>query len=530
MLFRDLRRGWPLAMVGGAEFHEDVEYTATPKQRGYKVTIVDSSPDPDTTTTAFLFKADAGTGDNEVRTLTRADLYDDDGIRSDLSGLNLVQYNPNAMPAVPLTALTSGQVDSIETAAEVGTETVTVEPALVPVFANGATVALASTHITCEGLVRNESTLRFRRCLEDAEGDELSSYVYAYHITGATAASGLTFVAAQGLAEAGSTVTLAADIRESDDRDEVVDTADPAIIYVSANTINTRITNPGRIGIDPFSDPAFSRIVSTGGGSQLTADLGTIAISGHSVNMMPTATTNGMGVDIEPSDLIASANITVSHGVFSDDAFRSLSVGSLRPSRTNPIEDDSISFPVRVGQALGTRTVTVRFDGETAISTWDAGEASVSFAPAASAAGNDYSLPSGASGDLAALSRGGLSTEINMAQSSYGDGATRYQSWVRVANNGANDGSVTVKLYDAATGDHIGSWDSDMIPAGGSIQVSVADLEDNAGYTPGPGQQYNIKVDGGINGYVQHVMWNTVEGLFSDLSGFRAGGGLNTEP
>ncbi len=117
-----------------------------------------------------------------------------------------------------------------------------------------------------------------------------------------------------------------------------------------------------------------------------------------------------------------------------------------------------------------------------------------------------------------------------MAQSSAGDGGTRYQSWVRIHNNGVNAGSVTIHVIDAETGDMLGSWDSDDIPAGGAIQVSAENLEDHLGYTPVSGEQYNLIVEGGINGYVQHVMWNAVDGLFSDLSGFRAGGGLNTAP
>ena len=178
----------------------------------------------------------------------------------------------------------------------------------------------------------------------------------------------------------------------------------------------------------------------------------------------------------------------------------------------------------------GTHPITVTFNGQTAISTWEAGDASVMFtAPSGAADANLSEIPN-AYGSLASFTRGGLSAQLNMAQSTYGDGATRYQSWVRIANNGVGDGSVTITVYDAATGDELGSWDSPNIPAGGAIQVSAANLEDHLNYTPPAGQQYNLHVEGAINGYVQHVMWNTVEGLFSDLSGFRSGGGLNTTP
>ena len=172
--------------------------------------------------------------------------------------------------------------------------------------------------------------------------------------------------------------------------------------------------------------------------------------------------------------------------------------------------------------------VTVVFNGEDPISTWEAGDASVSYTD--DDGEDDLSAPAGASGALASFSRGGLRTELNMAQSSAGDGGTRYQSWVRIHNNGVSEGSVTIYVMDAETGDMLGSWDSDDIPAGGAIQVSVENLEDHLGHVPVSGDQYNLVIEGGINGYVQHVMWNAVDGLFSDLSGFRAGGGLNTAP
>ncbi len=34
---------------------------------------------------------------------------------------------------------------------------------------------------------------------------------------------------------------------------------------------------------------------------------------------------------------------------------------------------------------------------------------------------------------------------------------------------------------------------------------------------------YTVKIEGAIAGYVQHLNWNSVDNLFSDLSGFRNG-------
>ena len=519
-------------IVDGAEYDESrLDYTATPKQRGYYLVVPgDATATPPTTEKILPVyrRSDTATSAADMddledileatadtSALTDFVVYDTRGTASEWASI-VLSGNPGADTPGDV-SVTIGD-DGSPAIADLALSHF--EAGLVPLAVQGTDVA-STTIYDCDGMVRNESTVRFRGCLEDVE----TTAVYVFHITG-----GLSFVSAQGLAEAGNTVTLAVDVRESDDRDEVVDTADAVALYESANSLSSRITNPGRLGIDPFSDPAFSRIVNNAGGTDLTAPLGTIAIT-----EAMGGTTDGAGGAITTGALISSATITVSHGAFSDDAFRSLAVGprshNLRPTADNPIEDDSISFTVRPASSVPeTRGVVVTFDGETAISSWDSGSASVSFAPARGAADANYSLPNGASGSLAALSRGGLSTEINMAQSSSGDGATRYQSWVRIANNGASDGSVTVMLHDAETGDFIGAWDSPVIPANGSIQVSVSALEDNADHIPHAGQQYNIMVDGSINGYVQHVMWNTVDGLFSDLSGFRAGGGLNTEP
>ncbi len=251
---------------------------------------------------------------------------------------------------------------------------------------------------------------------------------------------------------------------------------------------------------------------------------------------------------VELSDLVKSVEVSVTHGILEDPAVNRLSLhspggatGVTQNITSGNLDGDTASISVpdaRLGGDIGgTHMIRVHFTGEEPISSWPAGSADVSYVDAQASpttgrvpATDTTTLPPGASGDLASFTRGGLSATLNMAQSTSGDGATRYQSWVRISNNGAGDGSVTVTVYDSATGDYLGHWDSPTIPAGGSIQVSAKSLEDHLGYTPSAAQQYDLKVEGDINGYVQHVMWNAVDGLFSDLSGFRSGGGLNTTP
>ncbi len=352
--------------------------------------------------------------------------------------------------------------------------------------------------------------------------------------------TGLTFAATQGLAESGTSISVETRARDSERArdDEPVDTAGPVTLYRSNDTVTVVVQSGGRLGIDPNADPPFSAISKVADPDVHTATIGTVLISENMVEKP-----DGSPMMLE--DLIDTADVTISHGVLTDDAFTRVTMGSFRaPTATNEISDDGeVVFEVDVEdlatgpgsmerrtRSSGSHPIVVTFSGREAISAWDAGSATVSFNAPRSISDNDYLEATGGSGSLASFSRGGLNTQLNMAQSTYGDGATRYQSWVRIHNNGVGSGSVTITVYDAESGDRLGHWDSPTIPAGAAIQVSAAALENHLDYTPSSGQQYNLSVEGNINGYAQHVMWNTVDGLFSDLSGFRTGGGLNTTP
>ena len=51
------------------------------------------------------------------------------------------------------------------------------------------------------------------------------------------------------------------------------------------------------------------------------------------------------------------------------------------------------------------------------------------------------------------------------------------------------------------------------------IVLEDADLDAAAA----TGAMYKVTVSGSFNGYVQALLWNSVTGIFSDLSGFRNG-------
>ena len=428
-------------------------------------------------------------------------------------------FTGTTVPAAATPTVTRAQVVGMGS-------TQTVFPTLVPLH-NALIDGTDDDPINCTSadgrFPRSPTQLRLNNCM--ASGAKAIRY------------GAIEVLEAAGLADAGNTVSISGEVAYMDDG-EVYDTASSVAILRGRDTIVASVRPAGRVGIDPYSDPAFSRIMKAGDAAQTKAMLGTATVL---VNQ-------NMDEDnsvVTAAQLINGGEIMVEHGVLGDDAFTKVCIGDpvpsnrvCAPSRSHTIEDGVATFSLMNNALVPNAPVSsavpgsnphelyVAFDGRTAISSWAAGSASVMFTDR----GRGLLVPEGGEGPLALISRGGLNTELNMAQSSAGDGGTRYQSWVRIHNNGVSAGSVTITVMDAETGDRLGSWDSGDIPAGGAIQVSAADLEDHLGHNPASGDQYNLVVEGGINGYVQHVMWNAVDGLFSDLSGFRAGGGLNTTP
>ncbi len=93
------------------------------------------------------------------------------------------------------------------------------------------------------------------------------------------------------------------------------------------------------------------------------------------------------------------------------------------------------------------------FDGSTRISAWGGGTATVTFKDTAADA---LTVPPGATGRLAGISRGGLNVHLNDLRNSYGNGADLYQSVIRIVNNGAVSGSVEVTVYDTSDGSMVG--------------------------------------------------------------------------
>lgn len=103
-------------------------------------------------------------------------------------------------------------------------------------------------------------------------------------------------------------------------------------------------------------------------------------------------------------------------------------------------------------------------------------------------------------------------------------GQSATQSYLRFFNTGT-EGAVTVSLLDGDTGQAIAKWKSPAIPSNASPQFSITDLESAA--TPGFTRPriYGLRVEPEttIFGYMQHVLYNSVVGSFTNASSCNTG-------
>ena len=323
----------------------------------------------------------------------------------------------------------------------------------------------------------------------------------------------------------------------------VVHESAPKVIYRSAHTATAAVNTGRALSVDPESTPPFARIVGGTPSGRSVAALGHALIVGNSVNSVGT---DGQLAPLAVESVVRTASISVSHGAFADDAFYGVSIDPdgagdkaamvVLGSSTNPdadvVEDGKASFMIEAADFIDGplpptstergRAINIHFDGRTRISSWAPGSATITFGDARNSL--EYSVPPGAEGALARISRGGLSVHLNGVRNSAGNGSDLYQSVIRITNNGVVPGSVDVQVYDSSDGDMVGEFTSSTIGAGTMIQWTSAMIEDAANIDVSEDPVlYTVKIEGAIAGYVQHLNWNSVDNLFSDLSGFRNG-------
>ncbi len=350
----------------------------------------------------------------------------------------------------------------------------------------------------------------------------------------AIAITGIRYNSASALATAGQSITLSGIIKDAT-ATTTFDTITAAATVTSKSALDVGITAGGNVTIDSTVTPAFSKLTTTTALSNVTANLGSIKFSA----------TGAVGTDLSFAYLSASVasttEIKVTHGVLLDDAVTKISfvpaTGSAADRFASTFVSGTASFQV-AGASLDASSIVVTFDGTSLIDT-TSGTASVTVTPTiAAAAGGPFRVISSFSGNLASFSRGGLSVEINTMQPTAGVGSSLYRSFLRIANTSAQAGVATITVRNDVTGASIGSFTTAQmtgaiaagqlsstgeVRANSTIQLSSYDIESLVTGAAATGAPYKVTVTGPFNGYVQNLMWNSVSGLFSDLSGFRNG-------
>lgn len=339
-------------------------------------------------------------------------------------------------------------------------------------------------------------------------------------ITGITI-SAVSFINATGLATAGASISLANEITVSSVAFET--TAAQAVVTSKNSVTATTTATTGVSNIDVSASPSFAKFAN--GGTSVTIATINITQTGTLAANLSSAITGATAVG-------ATNSITITSTALSDDATNGIRLlaGTAANSLSTTVTQFSsgtVTFTIVAANLQDSYQVQLSFNGTSIIDTAAAGTTAVAFSAPTPVAGTNAAAPPSATGTTAALSRNGLTIDINGIQPSVAQGARTYTSLLRIANTGSTAGAVTVVLLNEASGATLGTYTSASIPAGASLQLTSATIEATAGVTPTASVLYRATVTGNINGYVQHVNWNQDAGFFSDLSGRRTSVGGN---
>ncbi|MEQ9446293.1 MAG: S8 family serine peptidase [Rhodospirillaceae bacterium] len=96
------------------------------------------------------------------------------------------------------------------------------------------------------------------------------------------------------------------------------------------------------------------------------------------------------------------------------------------------------------------------------------------------------------------------------------------ESYVRLHNASTTPGRARVTLRDAETGAQLGRWTSPDIPAHASFQFNVSRLESEAEsevlIARDDRTYYNLVVESGFAGSMQHILWQQAAGVLSNMT------------
>ena len=371
---------------------------------------------------------------------------------------------------------------------------------------SGGSLELASTVTGCSVQTLSDKIL--------ISGCDPTGSVNSISRVDALGVVGLGYTSAGALATAGTSITLSGLIRNSANT-ITFENITAAAVITSKSASEGTVTASAALTVDNTASPAFASIST----NVLTTNIGSVHFSA----------TGAVGTDLSFSftanSITSSAELKVTHGVLSDDALVSIQVvGVITPLTRTPAQfvSGTVSFQLS-GLSLNGANIQVAFNGTSAI---DAATGSATVTPATAAVAPLITAVGSFSGSLAALTRGGLSIQLNTLLPT---ASTNYASFVRLANTSTLAGTATVTVSNDSTGAALGTYTTASIPAGGTLTISSTDIETALSLTSSASVNYKVTLAGSFNGYAQHLVYNKTSGVFSDFSGFR-NGALTIDP
>ncbi len=327
---------------------------------------------------------------------------------------------------------------------------------------------------------------------------------------------GLSYSGAGALATAGTSIKLDGWVTQNGGGNVTFETITSANVVTSKNAAEASVQAATALNIDNTATPVFSKFSS----GARSAALGSIHFS----------VTGSVGTDLASTfstvgSITGTAEVKVTSSLLSDPALTSIWISTSGFATAAQFVSGTVSFQVPAA-SLAASIINVAVDGTTGILA-TTGTSTAIVTPTTTTGIITAIAPF--SGNLASLSRGGLSVELNTVMPTAGEGSTKYRSVIRIANISSVDSVAIITVKNDSTGVAIGTYTTTTIKAGGTLQLTSADLEANVSGAAAAGANYKVVVSGSFNGYVQNMIWNSVTGIFSDISGFR-NGSLTLDP
>lgn len=105
----------------------------------------------------------------------------------------------------------------------------------------------------------------------------------------------------------------------------------------------------------------------------------------------------------------------------------------------------------------------------------------------------------------------------------------QYPSSIRIYNSGTTGSRAVLDIYNASSGDLIGTWTSNELEAGAALEVLVSDLVDDFEEDPDGANadtdverdlptHLNVELQDGFSGHLQHTVRNTAAQVLTDMS------------